>query len=252
MKYQKGDRVKYPAVPEWGLGEVLEDSHGDYVRVFFVEKGVTELPLKRVQLTKVTGEAAKHPVLDNLHISKSQKSKYQTLAQSIEVFLGIFPQGFDDPKYLKQERNYKVEAHHLAQSILNEALFADLLTNLNYDEICKSAIQIANKTNLIFKNEKMALKDGLKDQKNKKYFSEKLFEMLHGKTDLSERFMGFAKVLQNIDAGKWTTASYYLFIMSPDRYVFIKPTVTKDAADVSGFEINYRPELNWLTYEIGL
>jgi hypothetical protein len=30
--------------------------------------------------------------------------------------------------------------------------------------------------------------------------------------------------------------------------VFLKPTVTQNAAEISGFAINYRPDLNWLTY----
>ena len=31
--------------------------------------------------------------------------------------------------------------------------------------------------------------------------------------------------------------------------MFIKPSVTQKVAEMSAFEINYRPELNWLTYK---
>ena len=30
--------------------------------------------------------------------------------------------------------------------------------------------------------------------------------------------------------------------------MFMKPDVTKNAADSLGFQLNYRPEPNWLTY----
>jgi hypothetical protein len=31
--------------------------------------------------------------------------------------------------------------------------------------------------------------------------------------------------------------------------MFLKPDVTKRAAEACNFELNYRPELNWRTYE---
>ena len=37
--------------------------------------------------------------------------------------------------------------------------------------------------------------------------------------------------------------------MYPDEHIFLKPTITQHAADICAFEINYRPELNWLTYK---
>jgi hypothetical protein len=35
----------------------------------------------------------------------------------------------------------------------------------------------------------------------------------------------------------------------PEKYILIKPNVTELAAEISGFEINYRPDLNWKTYQ---
>jgi hypothetical protein len=35
MDYKKGTRVKHPNVPDWGPGEVLEDSAGDSARLYF-------------------------------------------------------------------------------------------------------------------------------------------------------------------------------------------------------------------------
>ena len=38
------------------------------------------------------------------------------------------------------------------------------------------------------------------------------------------------------------------FLAFPEEHVFLKPTVTQHAADLVKAELNYRSELNWLTY----
>ena len=37
--------------------------------------------------------------------------------------------------------------------------------------------------------------------------------------------------------------------MQPQRYLFIKPNVTLYASELCGFEINFKAQINWLTYE---
>ena len=37
-------------------------------------------------------------------------------------------------------------------------------------------------------------------------------------------------------AGKWTIATYFLFFMFPEQYMFIKPTITKNSARVRPFK----------------
>jgi len=249
MEYKKGDRVKHPAKDDWGLGEILEDSKNNEVRVFFVGAGEKKLSLKIIQLQKIENADAQHSMLDNLKISKSIKgTNYQSLPQSIQLFLERFPEGFYGENFNKHEREYKDKAHVLAQELLGKQSFAELLDNENYPDIIKRALKTVNSTNLIFPNEKMALKDGLKEPTNEKEFSHALFLLLHGESELEQRFTDFANILENIGAAKWTTLSYFLFITHPDKYMFIKPTITQFSAELCSFEINYKPQLNWLTY----
>ena len=106
MEYKKGDRVKHPTKEDWGLGEVLENSNGATVRVFFVGAGEKTLSLQYVQPIKIEGNEAKNAVLDNLKISKSASGiKYQSLPQSIQFFLEEFPEGFYGDKFKKHERD---------------------------------------------------------------------------------------------------------------------------------------------------
>jgi hypothetical protein len=250
MEYKKGDRVKHPIKNDWGLGEVLENSNSESVRIFFVGIGEKTLSLKHVQPVKVEGVEAIHPVLNNLKASKSTSGiKYQSLPGSIQFFLERFPQGFYGDKFKEHERDYKDKAHALAQEILKEESFSALLEREDYGEIVKRALKIANATNLIFPNEKMSLKDGLVEPTAQKRFSETLFSLLYSEETLEQRFVAFAKVLEDIDAAKWTTATYFLFIMRPDKHMFVKPTITQYSSELCGFEVNYKPQLNWLTYK---
>jgi len=250
MDYMKGDRVKHPKKEGWGIGEVLENSNRATVRVFFVGAGEKTLSLQYVQPIKVEGNEANNAVLDNLKISKSANGmKCQSLPQSIQFFLEEFPEGFYGEKFKKHEREYKEKAHALASDLLGKDAFCGLLESEDYSQIVKSALKVANATNLIFPNEKMSLKDGLKSPEAQEKFSKALYSLLYSEEGLEDRFVAFAKVLENIDAAKWTTATYFLFIVHPEKYMFVKPTITQYSSELCGYEINYRPQLNWLTYK---
>jgi len=250
MKFKENDRVRHLNAIEWGIGKVLEDSSKDFVKVFFIEAGDKTLFLQQAKLEKLSEEEGNHPVLNNLTTKGlSKKVKYQSLTQSKAQFLQLFPDGFLDDKYVKQERDYKIKAHRKAIDILGKDELNAMLHKNEFGEICDRAKKIANATNLIYPNEKMALKDGLKTETGEKLFSESLYILLYGNEELELRFTQFAKVLEEINADKWTTASYFPFIVYPEKYMFVKPKVTQSAAEINAFEINYNSKLNWLTYK---
>lgn len=249
MKFAQGERVKHSAKPEWGVGQVIDDSSGDDIRVFFVGVGEKALKLRYVNLIKVDGAEAIHPVLDNLKVVKKDKgTKYRSLPLLIDSFLKEFPDGFYGTKFHQDERDYKVDAHKLMASNLDEKSFTSMLVSNEHSEICKRALQVVHKTNLIFPNEMMSLRDGLNTDAGKKLFSESLYSLLYGRGELEHRFENFSDCLLEMNAAKWTVLTYFLFMAFPESYMFLKPTVTQEAAEVCGFELNYRSELNWLTY----
>lgn len=125
MEYKKGDRVKHPTKEDRGLGEVLENSNGATVRVFFVGAGEKTLSLQYVQPIKAESNDANNAVLDNLKISKTSSGiKYQSLPQSMQFFLEEFPQGFYGEKFKEHERDYKDKAHNLASDLLGQEVFS--------------------------------------------------------------------------------------------------------------------------------
>ncbi len=250
MEFKKDDRVRHPAKPEWGLGKVLEDSVDGKARVFFKAAGEKTLSLKHVALTLVTGEEANDPILDNSRrAAPKSRKEYKGIEQLKDKFLSQFPGGFSGKSFAEIERDYKVAACELMNELLNARSFEQLLATGDYSEVCKRALQVARKTNLIFRTEMMSLNDGLKSPGGQKRFAESLYDLLYGQGPMEERFNQFADCLLEIGAAKWPIATYYLFIAKPESQMFLKPIVTQDAAAVCGFELNYRKEPNWLTYK---
>jgi hypothetical protein len=45
MEYKKGERVKHPKKSDWGIGQVLADSAGGAVKVFFTHAGEKAIAL---------------------------------------------------------------------------------------------------------------------------------------------------------------------------------------------------------------
>lgn len=250
MELQKGDRVKNRKILDWGLGEILDPPEQNKYKIFFVNAGEKTVDATVADLVKITGKEAQHPLLDNLRLPGHNKTaEFKTFHEKVTLFLRIFPKGFYDDKYLKQERDYKVEAHTLMLSILDKKQSTKKIDAENYDEICKDALRVVNKTNLIFPNEKMALKDGLQNSENRRQFAMSLHGLLYRNGEMAERFKEFAGCLESLNASKWTIQTYFPFIAFPDEHMFMKPSVTQLAADAFAFELNYKSDLNWNSYE---
>lgn len=47
----------------------------------------------------------------------------------------------------------------------------------------------------------------------------------------------------------WPVLTLLPFLGVPSRHMFLKPAVTQRAAHILGFDLQYRPDLNWLTYK---
>jgi len=248
MGWSIGDRVRHVVKPDWGLGEVLGLDGDGRIVVYFERAG--EKLLKDPPMVAATGAEAQRPLVRG---SKSRALKARqpdkSLAQYREAFVALFPKGFRDPEFVRRERDYKVAASKEMSEALGQRRFSALLSRAKYGEACREALKAVNATNLIYPNEKMDLRDGLRTSASMKRFSETLYEWLHGKENEAERFQRFVDTLDAIGASKWTTASYFAFLAIPRQHMFLKPVPTKRIADACGMELNYRPEPNWLTYE---
>lgn len=261
-KFKAGERVKHATKTEWGIGEVLTDESGSKVKVFFEDVGAKEFDLEHAKFIRVSGDEGKSGYLTalvknyNAEIGKpvpsgKRKPEFMPFSEAVQNFLSRFPDGFQDPKYLEgknNERKYKVDANQLMLDLLSKEVFKELLQQDNYKEILDRAKTVMNKTNLIHHYEKIWFSNGVVADAHQKKFAESLFDLLYGDSEIKIRFERFSEMLSEIGAAKWPIATYFLFIAFPDSHMFIKPMAIQNAASTLRMEINYRPEINWLTY----
>jgi hypothetical protein len=172
----------------------------------------------------------------------------------LKKFLYYFKKGYDDPKYISWEREYKELAHQQFQDQLNKQVFTSLLKKQEFGSIAEIAVKIESRTNLLFSFEKMALRDAVKSPVGARAFATGLFDYVYGDKSLKERFEAFVKVVENLPRKQtrvltWPLVTVFGFIANPKEHIFLKPTVTKRAAVKYDYLFNYQSKPNWDTYQ---
>jgi len=137
---------------------------------------------------------------------------------------------------------------------LNPEEFSRLLSAEQYVEIANRAVRIETKTNLLFSFEKMALRDAVRTPSSAKEFATGLFNYLYGKESLRQRFEKFVEVVEHLPRKQtrvltWPLVTVFGFIAKPEEFIFLKPKVTKIAAEKYAYDFYYRSRPNWETYE---
>lgn len=253
MIYRRGQLVRHPAKKEWGDGVVLKSTSQNSVKVFFENGGQRNISFD-FKLNKIKKEK-KHSylLLNRLQSDKEVSKKFAGFNKAVEFFYSVFPKGFYEDQYLEKERTYKLEAHKLAVEYLNQQNFSEYLEKGAYQELSDIFLKLINKTNLIFPQEKIKIKKALQDEKFAELYSKSLYELLHSddeNRDYESRFTAYTDLLKRYEADKWTIATYFQFLLYIDNAMFIKPAILKSTSELCGYEINYSPELNYLTYKL--
>jgi hypothetical protein len=168
-------------------------------------------------------------------------------------FLKFFPKGFHDEKYVDWERGYKWEAHERWLEILGREMHRDLMRNGEHAEVARRAVTIESRTNLLFSFEKMALRDAVKSPGGAKAFAEGLYDFLYGRGTDQSKFERWCEAVANLPRRQtrvltWPLITVFGFLALPDEHFFLKPMVTRAAAEEYGFDFRYRSRPNWDTY----
>lgn len=171
-------------------------------------------------------------------------------------FLRFFPDGFRDETYISWEREYKVETHERWEQVLSRKEFAGLLRQQEFAEIAARAIRVEQKSrhSMIFSFEKMALRDAVKSAAGARAFAEGLYDFLHGKAVLEDRFQRWIGVVSGLPRKQtrvltWPLVTVFGFIAQPDIHIFLKPTVTRVAAREYEFDFRYSSRPSWEVYK---
>ena len=168
-------------------------------------------------------------------------------------FLRFFPRGFRDETYLSWERDYKYHAHAQWEAELGPDTFGALLDDGRHAEAATRAVRIESRTNLLFSFEKMALRDAVRSAAGAKTFSIALYAFLHGDGQPEQEFNDWCNAVANLPRRQtrvltWPVLTVFGFIAQPRRHVFLKPNVTRAAADAYGFPFRYESHPNYATY----
>jgi hypothetical protein len=106
---------------------------------------------------------------------------------------------------------------------------------------------------MIFSFEKMALRDAVSTPGGARAFAEGLYRLLHGRGGLQRRFERWLDAVQSLPRKQtrvltWPVVTVFGFIAQPDTHLFVKPSVSRDAALAYGFDLRYRPRPSWAGY----
>jgi hypothetical protein len=155
--------------------------------------------------------------------------------------------------HVEWERDYKWLAHRRWEAALGAAPFAALLEERRHADIAALAIGIESRTNLLFSFEKMALRDAVRPPDGARAFAQGLFAFLHGGGDLAARFDAWRDTVAGLPRRQtrvltWPVLTVFPFIAQPGRHLYLKPLVTRRAAERYGFAFDYRSKPDFATY----
>ena len=256
-----GTLVIQPNRPEWGPGKIVKVVDQ---RVYVVWRDLPDREAKAMRGSSLTRSPNQQDdLLDNLPPLVEKEGKLLlpkervTFKQAVEKFFGYFPRGFQDPRFLgnetfKGERFYKWEAHKYFDQNLKGERFRQLLKT-DLAALIKEVERCLGKVNVLHMTESAALRDGLRDSGAAYVMLDALANLLEVSEISESVYQAYIDSVSRLPAprgkvAKWTIVTIIPFLAQPDRHMFLKPEVTNNAADSLGFDLNYRPEPNWLTY----
>lgn len=168
-------------------------------------------------------------------------------------FLRFYPDGFRDADYVELERSYKWEAHRRWADALGADAMQSMIDSGAHDELAATAVKIESRTNLLFSFEKMAVRDAIRSPGGAKAFAEGLHDWLHGPGSERARFERWIDAVDALPRRQtrvltWPVVTVFGFLARPKVHVFLKPTVTRVAAEACGWDFTYRSRPQWETY----
>jgi hypothetical protein len=250
MNCKANDWIEHPV---FGLGRVSDD-RGDRLDIEFITSG-------RKTMLKTAELKPAQPPPDFKFPAKKVKSRApQSKAElppsrprldfkyHVSCFLNHFAEGFEGQGFHIAEREQKEKAASTLKDKLSKDAFESLLRGRGYAEVCGIAKQVLLATNLVSRIGKVKFADALENPANQERFASGLYELLYGSGEMEGRFSGFCDLLSEMGANQWTIATYYQFLASDGKWMFMKPSIMKRMAESLQISLNYKAEPNWLTY----
>jgi hypothetical protein len=99
----------------------------------------------------------------------------------------------------------------------------------------------------------MALRDAVRSVAGARVFATGLHEFLFGQDLMESKFTRWCDALATLPRKQtrvltWPSVTVCGFLAAPKRHIFLKPMVTRKAAEQYGFPFRYQSRPNWATY----
>ena len=174
-------------------------------------------------------------------------------ARCRRTFLRFFPRGFTDETYLAWERDYKWNAHVKFEDELGQSQMRSLIRAGEFVEAANRAVRIESRTNLLFSFEKMALRYAVRSPASAKTFVTGLYDLLYHAGKPERKFQAWINAVGQLPRRQtrvltWPVLTVFPFLARPEQHIFLKPNVTRRAANEYGFDFVYRSKPEWETY----
>jgi hypothetical protein len=251
MDWKPKDWIEHSA---FGIGRVSED-RGDRLDIDFINSGSKTI-LKTAELKPAVPPSPNFKFPRDKNKSRTPQFKVERPPRGpalefdhlVSCFKRDFPDGFEGQDFHIAEREYKEKAASVLKDKLGRDGFETLLRDGHYASVCEIAKHILQSTNLVFRIEKAKFADAVENVANHQRFANALYDLLHGSGEMEGRFTKFCSVLAEMDVNKWPVATYYQFLASEGKWMFMKPLIMKRMAESLKISLNYKPEPNWLAY----
>ena len=249
---------------KWGLGKVV---HLDAQNVWMYFKDIEGTPKdavkqlnRRVAPLTVAGDQSDAaldnvpPMVRNGRVEPPRGVRI-TEQQAVSRFVADFPHAFDDPRYLKQERDYKWKAHSRVAAELLSARGRRIVAEGPPAGLAQMLKALFGLTNLLAPAELIAVTDALRrDETAARAFGSAVLKLVD---DGGERaFSGLVEATGGLpaDPGRarvltWPIVTILPFLAQPDRHMFLKPRQTQRIAEAFTFDLSYSARPRWVTYD---
>lgn len=277
--------VRHTKKTEWGLG-MLVDNDATYFRYFFEDGELRSFSSTSLSfLAEASASAEEIEALQGLKTSRKRalgadKKKKKTISeelrggpdstrkvaaaapvistlkQQLERFSSHFPKGFEDEKYIDQERGGHGSRKIGRQGVVDlarESLAAEplrkLMLELKGAGTANLYKKLIHKGKTLFANEEIdSFSLFAKTPPNEQRLCEALVDMLHGQGPVGPRLEALTTALP-VDLRTWRLCSFPGAFFHPETLLYVDPEVTFRQAHIVGIPVSFQSTVSGATYE---
>lgn len=251
--------VRHTKKAEWGVGTLLSDEGPPFRYQFedgearaFTAQGLAMLSAITVEDAAAAAQAAEAAARAAKTKKKPSRAKPEakpaeraaSVERQIQFFYERFPDGFEDERYLEDERGIPGtrKAGRLGSVVMaREELAIDAMREVLLGKHGVGAFALLRKViqksrGFLEPEELLPLSGLVGDALIEQRFCETFFDLVHGRGPLTERFETFTKIVPAPSA-TWQICTLAGALFDPERQLFVSPQVVFHQSELLGSPI---------------